>query len=108
MKKEEVDKIGKGRVWTGSQAKEQGLVDEIGGLSKAIELAKELAGIPADEEVKLVVWPKKVSFFNALIGKRLSYTNLGLNPRLEKMFSTFKVLERERTLVLMPFWIAPE
>lgn len=108
MKKEEVDKIGKGRVWTGSQAKEQGLVDEIGGLSKAIELAKELAGIPADEEVKLVVWPKKVSFLNALIGKRLSYTNLGLNPRLEKMFSTFKVLERERILVLMPFWIAPE
>ena len=45
MTRADVDKVGRGRVWTGSQAKELGLVDELGGLSKAIELAKRLAGL---------------------------------------------------------------
>ncbi|MBM3285050.1 MAG: signal peptide peptidase SppA, partial [Candidatus Aminicenantes bacterium] len=70
LAREEVDKIGRGRVWTGNQAKEIHLVDEVGGLTRAIELAKNLAGIPADEEVKLVVWPKKISLFAALFGRR--------------------------------------
>lgn len=108
LSKEEVDKIGKGRVWTGSQAKELGLVDEIGGLSRAIELAKELAGIPADEEVRLVVKPKKISFFDALFGRRPAEINIGLNPRFKKMLSVFKLLDKEKTLAIMPFWTAPE
>ena len=45
MTREDVDKVGRGRVWTGRQAREIKLVDELGGLSKAIELAKDLAGI---------------------------------------------------------------
>jgi protease-4 len=108
LSKEEVDKIGRGRVWTGSQAKEQGLVDEIGGLSRALELAKELAGIPIDEEVRLVVRPRKVSFFDAFFGRRMIKMNLGLNPQLEKMLSTFMLLDKERILAIMPFWFAPE
>jgi|GEM_PF-4437316 len=71
--------IYRGRVWTGSQAKEQGLVDELGGLSRALELAKELAGIPIDEEVRLVVRPKKISFFDTFLGRRLVEINLGLD-----------------------------
>ncbi len=49
---EEVDAIGQGRVWTGFQAKERGLVDEFGGLEKAIDIAKQLANLPADKDVK--------------------------------------------------------
>ncbi len=108
LSKKEVDKIGKGRVWTGIQAKELGLVDEIGGLSRALELAKELAGIPTDEEVRLIVLPKKVSFFEVFFGKRQAGINLGLDPRLEKMLSAFKLFKKEKTLAIMPFWIAPE
>jgi protease-4 len=108
LSKEEVNKIGKGRVWTGSQAKERGLVDELGGLSRALELAKELAGIPIDEEVKLIVRPKKVSFFDAFFGRRAIEINLGLDPRLEKMFSAFTLLDKEKNLAIMPFWFAPE
>jgi protease-4 len=38
---EDVNTIGQGRVWTGTQAKENGLIDEFGGLEKAIDIAKQ-------------------------------------------------------------------
>ncbi len=108
MTKEDVDKIGKGRVWTGTQAKEQGLVDEIGGLSHALELAKELAGIPSEKSVKLVVWPKKVSFLSTLFGRGDARSKLDLKPDLQKILSSLELLERERALAVMPFWFAPK
>ncbi|HEY8187821.1 MAG TPA: signal peptide peptidase SppA [Pyrinomonadaceae bacterium] len=52
-----VDSVGQGRVWTGSQGKERGLVDEFGGLDRAIEVAKELAKIPKDKGVHRVILP---------------------------------------------------
>lgn len=108
MSKEEVDKIGKGRVWTGSQAKELGLVDETGGLSNAIKIAKDLAGIAQDEEVKLVVWPKKISLFAALLGRRQIRTMLPLIPRIQKFIQTLQLLEKEKIWAIMPFWIELE
>ena len=45
MSFEEVDKIARGRVWSGIAAKENGLVDIIGGLNKAVEIAAEMAGL---------------------------------------------------------------
>jgi protease IV len=63
---ERIDAIAQGRVWTGRQAKELGLVDELGGLEAAIAVAKQRARIPADEEVELVVYPPRRSFYEAL------------------------------------------
>jgi ClpP class serine protease len=54
-----VDHIGKGRVWTGQQAKSLGLVDELGGLDRAIAMAKELAHIPASSSVHLRRLPEE-------------------------------------------------
>jgi protease-4 len=108
MKKEEVDKIGKGRVWTGSQAKEIGLADEIGGLSRAIQMAKHLAGIPEEEEVKLVIWPKKISLFRALFGRKTVQANFPVDHRLQNILRTLQALEKERIWAVMPFWIHPE
>jgi protease-4 len=84
------------------------LVDELGGLSRALELAKELAGIPIDEEVRLIVQPKKVSFFDAFFGRRLVKINIDLDPGLERMFSAFMFLNKEKILAIMPFWFGPE
>ena len=53
MTKEEIDNIGQGRVWTGKQALEIGLVDEIGDIDRAIEVAAELAGL-TDYNIKTV------------------------------------------------------
>jgi protease-4 len=58
-----VREIAKGRVWTGAQAKQLGLVDELGGFYDAVDKAKALAGIPAGEEVKLKSFPKQKGFF---------------------------------------------
>jgi len=108
MNREEVDRIGKGRVWTGSQAKENGLVDELGGLSRAIEVAKELADIPAEEGVGLVIWPKKISLWEVLMGRWFASTKTGLHPDLEKILSVFQMLGSEKNLALMPFWFTIE
>lgn len=51
--------IAKGRVWTGAQAKELGLVDELGGIMTAIDAAKKLAEIDADEDVRIKVFPRQ-------------------------------------------------
>ena len=63
---DEIDAIGRGRVWTGRQALGHGLVDELGGLDQAIIRAKRHAGIDADATVELVVYPPKKSFFEIL------------------------------------------
>ena len=58
---ERVQEIAKGRVWTGAQAKEIGLVDELGGIMKAIEVAKAAADIDADAKVNLKRYPRAKS-----------------------------------------------
>ena len=62
MTVEAVDKIGKGRVWTGAQGKELGLVDELGDLDHAVWVAKQLAGIPAERRVRIVRFPEEKTF----------------------------------------------
>lgn len=53
-----VEDAARGRVWTGADAKDRGLVDELGGLERAVELAKQHAGIAPDVEVDLKVLPR--------------------------------------------------
>jgi protease-4 len=66
---EEVNAIGQGRVWMGSQAKENGLVDEFGGLERAIAVAKQLANLPADKDVRRVILPFPRTFFEKLFNQ---------------------------------------
>ena len=61
MKREDVDKIARGRVWAGNTAKELNLVDRLGGLDDAIDEAKKLAKIGADEKIGVRVYPRKQS-----------------------------------------------
>jgi len=63
----DVDAVGQGRVWTGAQAKDRGLVDEFGGLDRAIEVAKQLAKIPADKGVERVILPYPQTFLQELL-----------------------------------------
>jgi len=57
MSVEAVDAVARGRVWTGTDALERGLVDELGGFRTAINRAKVLAGLDADDDVRLVNYP---------------------------------------------------
>ena len=94
---EYIDSIGQGRVWTGAQARDKGLVDEIGGLDKAIEIAKQLAGIPADKGIKRVVLPSPRSFFDNLFG---GDDDASENIKLQQPRAAFEALPEDvrRTL----------
>ena len=63
---EKIDEVARGRVWTGRQAREHGLVDALGGLDVAVRIAKERAHIPADQNVELVAYPTRRTVFQAL------------------------------------------
>lgn len=108
LTKEEVDEAGKGRVWTGRQALDLGLVDELGGLTTALDLAKKEAGIPAEEEVRLVIWPKKRSVWQSLFGRREFGLDLKGTAGLERALEAFRLMDRTRTWAVMPFWSKPQ
>ena len=61
-----VREIARGRVWTGAQARELGLVDQLGGLEEAIAKARQLARIPDEESVRFKRFPTPESPFEAL------------------------------------------
>jgi protease-4 len=63
---EKIDAIAQGRVWTGRQARQNGLVDDLGGLDRAVALAKQRAKIAADSDVEIVVYPPRKSFYELL------------------------------------------
>lgn len=64
MSVEAVDNIGQGRVWNGYDAKKIGLIDEFGGLDKAVEIAKTLAKV---DEYKIIEYPKQKEFFQQIL-----------------------------------------
>jgi len=63
---DELRPLTEGRVWTGRQAQQRGLIDDAGGYSRAIELAKEAANIPADDPVVFVNYPKQRGLYELI------------------------------------------
>jgi protease-4 len=63
---EEAELLAHGRVWSGRQAVANGLVDELGGLSRAVEVARELAGVPAEDSITVSHYPEKKSLLQSL------------------------------------------
>ncbi|MBN2205975.1 MAG: S49 family peptidase, partial [Candidatus Aminicenantes bacterium] len=104
----EIDAVGRGRVWTGRQAKERKLIDETGGIQVALRAAKELAGIPPDREVRLTVWPRKRSMWSVFWSRAGAETRLPLHPRLEKAVTSLRLLGQERVWALMPAALVAE
>jgi protease-4 len=68
-KYEEIEPLAQGRVWLGSQAKQNGLVDHVGGLDRAIELAKGRAKIAREEKVRLIPYPGRRSLLDHLLSR---------------------------------------
>ncbi len=66
---EEIEPLAQGRVWLGVQARGIGLVDDLGGLDRAVQLVRERAHIPASEEVSLVVYPARRSLLDRLLSR---------------------------------------
>jgi len=66
---EQIDALAQGRVWLGAQAAANGLVDEMGGIDRALELVKQKAHIPASENVTVVMYPARRSILDVLFGR---------------------------------------
>ncbi|MHC4387249.1 MAG: signal peptide peptidase SppA [Planctomycetota bacterium] len=67
MEKEKVLEVAKGRIWTGEDAKERGLVDELGGFDVALRLARTEAGLKPDAAIKLAVYPRPKKLIETLL-----------------------------------------
>ncbi|MDQ6787382.1 MAG: signal peptide peptidase SppA, partial [Acidobacteriota bacterium] len=116
---EQIHEVAQGRVWTGAQAKDKGLVDEFGGLNKAIEIAKQLANLPAGKDVKRVVFPTPRPFLASIFGSSDDEATVSAQEKaqqdaivkalpkdLQKMFryaALFDNLERGETMAMMPY-----
>ena len=67
LPKDKVLQIAKGRIWSGSDAKNLGLVDDLGGFDEAISLVKKAIGVAPAEDVKIEVFPRKKSLLQSLL-----------------------------------------
>jgi protease-4 len=109
---ERIDAVAQGRVWTGRQAKQIGLVDELGGLQRALAVAKERAKLDPDAEVELILYPPKKTFYEALAdpfgsvdrGAALLSAMLGFrDPRtLQTLTAPLRLFRRGEPLAIMP------
>jgi protease-4 len=110
---ERVKEIAKGRVWSGVQAKEIGLVDEYGGFMKAVEVAKELAEIDADTDVRIKVFPREktpqeqlIEMFNVTAESAASLQELralAQTPEFQAMIKARTALDQSERAKLEAF-----
>lgn len=114
MKRAQMLELATGRVWTAVKAKELGLVDELGGLKRAYDLAIELAGLKG-QNVQPVILPRQKDFFEMLLSRaaggaamlpqKLPVRLPGPLQRLMPALSTLEALSRQNVLTLMPYTI---
>lgn len=91
MPVEAIEKIAEGRVWTGEMAKELGLVDELGGIDKALEAAAGLAGI---ENYSVIGKPEKENLFMSFLNdQRKHYVSSQMQEYMGEFYGSFKTLE---------------
>ncbi|HET6573772.1 MAG TPA: signal peptide peptidase SppA [Fimbriiglobus sp.] len=114
MTRDELVKLAGGRVWTGRQAKANGLVDELGTLDDAIAGAKKLAGIDPKTEMELLILPKAESFLDKLMegDMKLPFGSLTAQARLVpgldraiRMAAPLLRTQKDPVKVMMPFVI---
>ncbi len=108
LTRDQVNDIGRGRIWTGRQAKDLKLVDELGGLTMALGLAKKEAGIDAGEDVRLDVWPRKRTFWQSLLGRPGLGAGLKSAAGRDRVLETARLMGRTRIWAVMPFWEKPQ
>ena len=97
--------VAQGRVWLGSQGRQNGLVDELGGLDTAINLVKTKANIPASEQVRVVVYPGRRSLFDMLLRRPSQEDALETRVRAIIGHVPFRAWMKPGFLRLMPFGV---
>jgi protease-4 len=101
----EMEPLAQGRVWLGTQAKQNGLIDELGGIDRAIELVKQKAKIGAGEKITLVTYPQRRSLWDLLMNR--SDDSAQVESRVRALFGKLPVhsLMHGGVMRLMPYTI---
>lgn len=105
MEVEALEKLARGRIYTGVRAKELGLIDEIGSLEDALAAAKKMAGIPDEEKLERLMLPKAVNPLESLLGPIDGSARVEIRKLLPVLPDLTLLFGKERRLVLMPFKI---
>lgn len=93
LKREYVDSIARGRVWTGLQAKEIGLVDTLGGLPLALHIAAEEAGVDYDQ-CSIMVFPAKKSLWEQFMNRIEEGQEEEIRARLNAVVPFYSEMEQ--------------
>ncbi len=111
MTRRDLAPLAAGRIWTGQQAKDSGLVDRLGTLKDAVADVRRMAGIAEEEKVEILVLPKPRSLFEQLFGG--SSTRLRAAPAIDAVLpgaseylgdlETLRQLFAEPSLLLLPY-----
>jgi protease-4 len=106
---ERAGELAQGRVWSGIAAQKLGLVDELGGLKRAVSLAKELSGLAEDAEIRLVEYPRSPAFaLPGLIGLSAGPpSQIHLSDALPESLK-FRLRHNGEPLLLLPLEIPLE
>ncbi len=117
---DEIDAVAQGRVWTGKQAKELGLVDELGGLETALSIAKKEVGLTDEDKVDIIVLPEQKPFFEQFLESMLE-EEAGisaplplqlaqqhpalhkLNAQWHRIITWLTLFENERVITALPY-----
>jgi protease-4 len=102
---EQVEPLAQGRVWLGAQAVQNGLVDEIGGIDRAVELIRERAKIPASDKVTLVTYPQRRRLLDILLEQSRTESNLAAAVDRVVGRVPWRSLAKGGVLRLMPYTI---
>jgi protease-4 len=103
MTPEAVDDIARGRVWTGEQGLENGLVDVLGGLHTAVQIAKELSGIPEDEAVRLRTYPRLKTLLERLLDSNITVRAMDIFSNPKEIPAVFRNI-----IMAMPYFYTGE
>ena len=100
-----VEPLAQGRVWLGAQAKQNGLVDELGGLDRAIEIVRDRAKISSSEKIVLVTYPPKRTVWDILLNRSddTALMEARLRPFIGRL--PLRALAHGGIMNLMPFTI---
>ncbi|WP_215223459.1 signal peptide peptidase SppA [Echinicola shivajiensis] len=106
MSKEAVLEVASGRVWSGMQAKEKGLVDVLGGLEDAIEIAAAKANI--EDEYRVLYFPEQKTFFEQIMSElgtdiEAKYMNYRFGATYQMFQQMEKVKDMQGVMARMPF-----
>ena len=115
----DIDTIAQGRVWTGKQAKELGLVDELGGLDTALSIAKQQAGFSDEDKFNVIVLPKQKTFFEQFLESMVEDMETSmpiqgrgalriatlpmLDLRWNQIITWLSLFEKEQVVTFLPF-----